>query len=319
MVQPADYEPRGTTQTQVTHPAPAAAGSAPIGAFIAALALLALAAAGAFASRREVQGLTTEIDNKNLERAGLLLARTIEEDGAELLAKVRVLSDDTRVRTTVMTPEFNEATVRDVLEDLRRASGTSVMAVMDVQGRVQAVAGDDSLKTMDLGSSPLLAKALEQPVAKVWTFPQQVLVIGLAAVRSGGQVSALLLVGRQLGETTLGPIERASGVAGAVVIGDKVVASSSPSPALAAAAQSAGGLEEGRSRMIDVGGPHLMRVTATSESASAARVVWVLPMHQYGGRLLKLQILSWMPMVLVCLSLGLALSLYRRRASGEAM
>jgi hypothetical protein len=316
MVQPADFEQRGTMQTLIPPPRPVERG-VPISAWIAAVALLALAAAGAFASHREVQGLTTEIDDKNLERAGLLLARSIEQEGKELLTKVRVLSDDTRVRTTVMTPEFNEATVRDVLEDLRRASGTSMMAVMDVQGKVQALAGDSSLKGIDLGSSPLLAKALVEPVAKVWTFPGQVLIIGLAAVRSGGQVSALLLVGQQIGEATLKPIETAAGVAGAVVIGDKVVASSSSSPALAAAAQLASSVDEGRSRMIDVGGPHLMRVTATSESASAARVVWVLPTNQYGGRLLKLQILSWMPMLLVCLSLALALSLYRRRAPGD--
>jgi hypothetical protein len=289
----------------------------PAAAWLAAVALLALAAAGAFASQRELQSLTAEVDEKNLARAGLLLARTIEQRSADLLSEVRVLSEDTRVRTTVMTPEFNEATVRDVLEDLRRASGSSVLAVLDVRGRVQAVAGQSSLKGMDLGASPLIAQALEKPVANVWTFPGQVLVIGLAAVRAAGQVTALFLVGEEIGESTLSSIETALGVAGAVVIRDKMAAASSRSPGLAAAVQMAGSLDEGRSQVVEADRKYLVRVTGVSQSAGAGRVVWLLPMEQYGGRLLKLQILGWMPMVLVCLSLALAISLHRRRATGD--
>lgn len=315
-----DIEVVRTTQVTVASPLRPVVRrkpSLPTAAWIAAAALLALAAAGAFATQREVGALVSEVDEKNLERAGLLLARTVQQQSADLLAEVRVLSEDTRVRTTVMTPEFNEATVRDVLEDLRRSSGASVMAVLDVRGRVQAVAGQSGLKGMDLGASPLIAQALEKPVANVWTFPGQVLVIGLAAVRAAGQVTALFLVGQEIGESTLSSIENAQGVAGAVVIRDKMVASSSSSPALAAAVQVAGSLDEGRSQVVQADRQYLVRVTGVSQSAGAGRVVWLLPMHQYGGRLLKLQILGWMPMVLVCLSLALAISLHRRRATGD--
>jgi hypothetical protein len=308
-----------TTQVTVASPLRPARQSrrVPVTAWLAAVALLALAAAGAFASQRELQSLVLEIDEKNLERAGLLLGRTIEQESANLLSEVRVLSEDTRVRTTVMTPEFNEATVRDVLEDLRRASGASVMAVLDVRGRVQAVAGQSSLQGMDLGASPIIAQALEKPVANVWTFPGQVLVIGLAAVRAAGQVAALLLVGEEIGEAKLSSIENALGVAGAVVIRDKMAASSSRSPGLAAAVQMAGSLDEGQSKVVQADRNYLVRVSGVSQSAGAGRVVWLLPMHQYGGRLPKLQILGWMPMVLVCLSLALAISLHRRRATGD--
>jgi hypothetical protein len=318
-MQSTDVEVVRTTQVTVASPLRPARRprGVPLAAWMAAVALLALAAAGAFASQRELHSLTSEVDEKNLERAGLLLARTIAEDSANLLSEVRVLSEDTRVRTTVMTPEFNEATVRDVLEDLRRASGASVMAVLDVRGRVQAVAGQSSLQGMDLGASPLIAQALEKPVANVWTFPGQVLVIGLAAVRAAGQVTALFLVGEEIGESKLASIENALGVAGAVVIRDKMAASSSRSPGLAAAVQMAGSLDEGRSQVVEADRPYLVRVTGVSQSAGAGRVVWLLPMHQYGGRLLKLQILGWMPMVLVCLSLALAISLHRRRATGD--
>src|SRR5688572_11079714 len=132
MQSPNDVEVVRTTQVTVASPLRPVVRrkrGLPAAAWIAWAALLALAAAGAFAIQREVGSLVSEVDEKNLERGGLLLTRTVQQQSADLLAEVRVLSDDTRVRTTVMTPEFNEATVRDVLEDLRRASGASVMAV----------------------------------------------------------------------------------------------------------------------------------------------------------------------------------------------
>lgn len=285
----------------------------PILAALAGLVLLGLAAAGGFASQRQLNALMAELDTQSLDRATALLSRTIEQEKNGLLSEVRVLSEDTRVRTTVMTPQFNEATVRDVMEDLRAASGASVMAVLDVRGKVQAVSGSTGLRGLDLGASPLISQALEKAVAHVWTFPDQVLIIGLAPVRSGGQVTALFLIGKELGEKALVPIERAVGVAGAVVIREKIAASSSRSPAVVAAVETAMSLDEGANHIIQGAGiEHLVRMTATSESAGSGRVVWVVPMHKQGARVGKLQILAWMPIVLVGLALTLAVSLFGR-------
>ena len=300
--------------TQITGDSPAPRARTPVAAWMAGAALLALAAASAFAVQKQLQGLTQELDGKSLERAAALLDRTIEQQKADLLAEVSVLSEDTRVRTTVMTPEFNEATVRDVLEDLRRASGAAVMAVLDVRGKVQAVTGSESLRGMDLGASPLIAQALDRAATHVWTFPEEVLVVGLAPVRSGGQVAAIFLTGYHLGEQTLAPIERVLGVAGAVVIRDRVAATSSRSPDTAAAVAAAASLSEGQPHLVKPGDtPYLARITRTSQSAGAGRVVWVVPTNSHGQRLMKLQILGWMPILLVGLALALAISLSRRR------
>jgi hypothetical protein len=302
--------------THVTAAPPRPRG-VPAVAWLASLALVALAAAGAYSNQMQLQALMSELDSKALEQAGALLDRTVDQQKADLLANAQVLSEDTRVRTTVMTPQFNEATVRDVLEDLRKTSGAAVMAVLDMRGKVQAVAGSDSLRGMDLGASPLIAQAMGKAVSHVWTFPEQVLVIALAPVRSGGQVVALLLVAHQLGESTLAPIERSLGVASAVVIRDKIAASSSRSPAITGAAQAGLSLEEGKS-VVSADGRYLVRAMATSQSAGAGRVVWVIPMHQHGARVMKLQILGWMPIVLVILALTLAVSLFRRKVNVDA-
>ncbi|HEY0710893.1 MAG TPA: hypothetical protein VGG33_29085 [Polyangia bacterium] len=301
-------------RTHVTAPgSQAGSGRVPVVALLAGIALLGLAGAGAFASQKQLDALMSELDTKSLDRAAGLLNRTIEQMKGDLLSEVRVLSEDTRVRTTVMTPQFNEATVRDVMEDLRQASGASVMAVLDVRGKVQAVSGSSGLRGLDLGASPLISQALERAVVHVWTFPDQVLVIGLAPVRSGGQVTALFLVGQELGEKALAPIESTLGVAGAVVIRDKVAAMSSQTPAVEAVVQTAMALDEGSSHLIEGAGiQHLVKMSSTSEAAGAGRVIWVVPLHKQSARVDKLQILAWMPIVLVGLALTLAVSMFGR-------
>jgi hypothetical protein len=287
-------------------------------AWAAGAALLALAAAGGFASERLLAGWTAETDSKTLEAAPRLLEHAVEEHKAELLAEVRLLSEDTRVRTTVMTAQFSESTVRDILDDLRKATGATVMAVLDLRGRIQASAGKEGLRSLDLGATPLLADALAKPVAQVWTLPDQVLVVGIAPVRAGRQVAALFLTGRELSAATLSSMEQATGVPGAVVVGHAVVAQSARAAPIAPVIEAAMALEEGRTHVVNAGGgEHLVRVSSTSASARAGRVIWALPRAERDGRVTKLRLLGWMPVALVGLSLALAVSLYRRRSDGE--
>jgi hypothetical protein len=56
-------------------------------------------------------------------------------------SEVTVLADDNRIRSTVLAPKFDEATVQDILEDLRKSSGATLLAVVDAAGKVIAVAG----------------------------------------------------------------------------------------------------------------------------------------------------------------------------------
>jgi hypothetical protein len=280
-------------------------------------ALLVLAAAGSAVTQSQLRALLTELDGRSLERAEVLLERTIQQQKTDLLAEVGILADDTRVRTTVMTPEFNEATVRDVLEDLRRASGARMMAMLDPAGRVQAVSGADSLRGVDLGSVPVVRQGMEQEAANVWTFPDQLLVVGLAPVRSGDQVLALFMVGREVGKSMLAPIQGALGTSAAVLIGDQIASATRDDEAVRAVARAAAGLELGRNHRVPGTRDHLVRITAASQSGGAGRIMWMIPLHEYGGRVLNLQILAWLPVVLVALALVASTLVARRKGQAD--
>jgi hypothetical protein len=271
--------------------------------WITGTALLVLAGAAGAVTHRQLGSFLAELDGRSLERAEFLLERTIAKEKADLLAKVGILSDDTRVRTTVMTPEFNEATVRDVLEDLRRASGAKMMAILDPVGRVQAVSGADGLRGVDLGSVPVVRQGMEQEAANVWTFPDQLLVVGIAPVRSGDQVLALFMIGQELGKTMLAPIQGAMGASAAVLIGDQVTASAGEDETVRAVARSAVGLEAGRTHAVKAGRAYLVRLTPASPSGGAGKVLWMIPGGDYGGRVSNLRILAWLPVLLVALAL----------------
>lgn len=287
-------------------------------AWAAGVALLALSAAGVFAGHRQLDGLVSQLDGQALPSAPKLLDRILEQRKANVLAEVRLLSEDTRVRTTVMTAKFSEATVRDILEDLQGATGASVLAVLDPRGKIQALAGKESLRALDVGATPALAQALAKPVGEVWMLPDQVLVAGLAPVRAGGQVAALLLVAREVDATTLTMIEESLGVSSALLVRGKIVARSAGAASLEGVVKAAAGLEEGRRKhVVNVGGQHLVRVAPASQSSDAGQVVWMLPRAAGEARLAKLRALVWMPVPLVALALALAVSLFRRRSPGE--
>ena len=114
-----------------------------------------------------------------------------------------------------MTPKFDEATVRDVLEDLRKSSGaTRAGGAGRRRGKVQAVAGAGGSSEVNLGAVRRPSRRRSRrPTSDVWTLPDQVLVVGLAPIRSGRQVAALLVRGCELGERQLAADrERAGGL-----------------------------------------------------------------------------------------------------------
>jgi hypothetical protein len=311
-------EPRGVTRTRIEAgaPAPAADRGRATGAWIAALLLAGLAGGVSYVSKQQLDLFLADLDGRALERAASLLERTVEQQRTDLLSEVRVLADDTRVRASIMTAEFSEATVKDVLDDLKKASGASVLAVIDVAGKVQAVTGADGLKGVDLGASPVVKEASERAAANVWTFPDRVLVIGVAPIRSGDRAAAFFMMGYELGAETLSSIERALGVAGAVVVRERMVASSSREPGVVEAVRRAADVEEDRNRVVRSDRAYVARVTRAGTSAGAGRVVWLVPMHHQGERARRLQLLGWMPIPLVGLTFAVVALLLRRKANG---
>jgi hypothetical protein len=236
------------------------------------------------------------LDEQALRQAGVALDRALDGQRGQALAQARLLADDNRMRATVITPRFDEATVRDVLEDLRKASGATVMAVLDVAGKVNAVSGLDALKKETLGQTAAVKGAMEKATADVWSFPDRVLVVALAPILSGNQVAALLMVGFDLGGPALAGIEQSLGVAGALVVADKVVARSNAEGALGAAFEAARSVADGTSGVV---GAFVARATRTSDSAAAARALWLVPRHHQAALFGPVPQVLWMPSVAV--------------------
>lgn len=275
-------------------------------------AMMALAATASWFASRSFEQSLSRLDEQALRQAGVALERAIERQRAHALSEIRLLADDNRVRATVITPRFDEATVRDVLEDLRAASGASVLAVLDVAGKVGAVSGLEALKKDSLGQTAAVKGAMEKPTADVWSFPDRVLVIAVAPVLSGNQVAALLMIGFELGGAALAAVEQTVGVAGALVVADKVVARSTTDAALVAGLGSALAVTDGQSQLIAGPRPFLARATRTSDSAAGARAVWLVPRHHQAGLFGPVPQALWMPVLAVVAMLLLSIVWTRR-------
>jgi hypothetical protein len=278
----------------------------------AGLIALGLALAASWALQRQLGAFHSALDSRALGEAALLFDLAIEQQRAQVTSQVAVLAADTRVRAPLMTPHFDEATVRDVLADLRTMAGATMLALMDVNGKVRSVAGVAALRDLDLGSSPLVKTARQRPGADVWSLPDRALVVGVAPVRSADQTSALVAMGFEIGPGLLAGIQRTVGVDGALMIGEHIAASSSADPALLQAFQQAAGLSDQREEVLRGARPLVARVTRTGPSAAAAKMVWLVPYRHESERAGLLGPMTWLPAALVAATFALLFSLARR-------
>jgi hypothetical protein len=292
----------------------------PAGAGVTATAILLFAALG-FASwlaDGQLRGLLSNLDDQALGQAARTLEELVNRQREQLVAEVKVLADDNRIRATVLAPKFDLATVQDVLEDLRKSSGATLLAVLDANGKVQAVTGAVSLREVDLSASTAVRAGFEHPTSDIWTLPDQVQVIGLAPIRSGGETPALLVKGLPLAKSQLATVETALGVSGAVFIGDRIAASSAADTQRDEAVRSAARLADGVSDLSVGGRAYRVKIGRAGEGATAARLAWLVPHRRAIDRARVLTLLIWSPIPLGGLLLLLMLVTSRRTNGGNS-
>lgn len=297
-------------------PAPRSGGGAAVTA--AAILLFATLGCAAWFANAQLEHVLSALDDQALGQASRTFEELVNRQREQLVSEVKVLADDNRIRATVLAPKFDEATVQDVLEDLRKSSGASLLAVLDATGKVQAVTGAVGLRQVDLSGSTAVRAAFERPTSDIWTLPDQVQVIGLAPIRSGTETPALLVKGLPLGKSQLATVEAVLGISGAVFIGDRIAAASSDSAqnndALRAAARLADGLED-----LSAGGhSYRVKIARAGEGATAARLAWLVPHRRAIDRARLLTLLVWGPVPIGGLLLLLALVTSRRTNGGNA-
>ena len=298
---------------------PAAERRAPTrgtGVIATAILLFGALAFAAWLADGQLRQFLANLDDEALGQASRTLEELVNRQREQLVAEVKVLADDNRIRTTVLAPKFDEATVQDVLEDLRKSSGATLLAVLDGGGKVQAVTGSIGLRQVDLSSSAAVKAAFQRPTSDIWTLPDQVQVIGLAPIRSGDQTPALLVKGLALAKSQLGTVETALGVSGAVFIGDRIASASSQNPALVEAFRSASRLADGSDELAAGGRSYRVKIGRAGEGATAARLAWVVPHRPPADRVRLLLLLVWCPLPLGGLLLLLLLVNSRRINGG---
>jgi hypothetical protein len=294
--------------------APASSG---VGAVLTGLVVLAAVAGAAWAADRQLRRFLSALDEQLLGQASASLEQLLARQRDQLVSEVKVLADDNRIRATVLAPKFDEATVQDILEDLRKSSGASLLAVVDAGGKVTAVAGATGLREVDLGASPAVKTAFERPASDVWTLPDQVQVVGLAPIRSGDQTPALLVKGLSLGRSQLATVGTSLGVTGALFIGERVTATSSDARDLDEPLRAAARMVDGMEPVSAGGRSHLVRVARTGEGATAARLAWLVPQHYQFERARPLLFLMWCPVPLGALMFLILIVTARRRNGGS--
>lgn len=289
----------------------------PWGYLAGGLALLVVSAGASARMARDVSSLLDRADAQALEQSERALDGLVDQKLIHLKSEVAVLAEDARVRSTVVTPEFDEASVADVLAELKQSARADVLAILDAGGRVRSVTGADEMKNLDLGTSSLVKAGLEGPAAYVWTFTDKVRLLAVAPIVLGGQVLAMFMMGFDLGPSALAEIGKALGATGGVFAGDALVASSSRDAELGELLESAAGKEAGTHELSHGGREFVARISRPSRAAGAVKVVWTVEKHHDAPRMRLLRWFSWAPVALVGLSflllLGLAL-----RARGRA-
>ncbi|MFL5305895.1 MAG: hypothetical protein ACJ8F1_11820 [Polyangia bacterium] len=287
-------------------------------ATVAAILSFGALGAAAWLANAELDRVLSAQDDEALAQASRTLDELVARQREQLVSEVKVLADDNRIRATVLAPKFDQATVQDVLEDLRKSSGATLLAVLDANGKVQAVTGAVSLREVDLSSSTAVRAAFEKPTSDIWTLPDQVQVIGLAPIRSGGETPALLVKGLPLAKSQLATVDTALGVAGGVFIGDRVAASSSADPRHEEAVRGAARLADGLSDLALGGQAYRVKIGRAGEGATAARLAWVVPRRRVVDRARMLTLLVWSSVPLGGLLLLFGLVNSRRTNGGNA-
>lgn len=302
------YEPLGPA------PGPSAAPtSRNRAALLAGTALLGLAVAASVLSQRLIDRFMGQLDSDAMQTARKVFERTLEDQRAQALSQVSVLAEDTRIRSTAMMANLDEATMRDVLKDLMTTSGAGLMAVLDVNGKVRAVTGAEGLRDVDLGSSTVVKAAMQRPSAYIWTFPQQVLAVGVAPIRTQDQVNAFLVMGFEAAKATLSGVHASLGVSAAVLLGDKLVTSGTDDAATLEAIRASAGNEGDKDTVVNGGDQAFVtRVSRVIESVAAAKVVWAIPQLHQAQRIYPLKLAIWTPSLAAALILALTMVVSRR-------
>ncbi len=206
---------------------------------VAAVAGLLLAAGWTFGMRHLERQSDLARKQAAQEHAHALLDLLRSATQTRVVADAQMLGQDPRLQSTLAVADVDDATILDILHDLRKLNPDSVFAVLSAAGKVRVTLGAPKLEGQDLAQSPLVQAALqehEKASLGTWLVDDRVLEVAVIAVRAGERPVALLAVGARIDDSQLAVVARAAGVHLALLVNEQPVWSDAalPPPAWAA-------------------------------------------------------------------------------------
>lgn len=216
--------------------------------------------------------------------ADALLGVFAEDVQLRLRTESQLMSEDPRLKSTLATPGIDEATIQDVLTDLRRQTNADFIAVLNPAARVQAEVGAGFLRGLDLSTSSVVkgAQVSADSVGGAWVVADRLVDVSAKAIRFGNQVVAYLMVGAPQTEATLQRVYQVTGSGCALLVGGKV---SQAYPATGSFQGIFGSLAAEPAafgtRVMSIGGkPYVVRLADVKNTQQRARVVIVRPAQE---------------------------------------
>lgn len=190
-----------------------------------------VAAAAWFLVGRQVARDAAERERAAAVERGVNLVTLVRHLAQERVENsARRLSEDTRLKAALATPDIDRTTLLDLLGELHQLDPAQVFAVLTPAGRVRAVLGAPELDGVDLASSAAVTDALARPGAALgaWVAGQRILEVAVASVRVGGAPVGLVLTGVRLVDDDLHLAAQGAGVHVGLLLGDQVAWTSAP-------------------------------------------------------------------------------------------
>ena len=142
--------------------------------------------------------------------------RNGQSDRAERLrSSVRLISEDPRLKSVIATRGMDAATIQDVLSDLRRLAGVSVIAVLGTDGKLRAAAADPSLQVRN--PSPPLGERHADEGSTLGVLGGKVATWSWRSLRIGEEEFGVLVLGDVIAPGVFTGLHAQTGVSAAIL------------------------------------------------------------------------------------------------------
>jgi hypothetical protein len=221
---------------------------------------------------------------------------------SSVLVQARVLSEDPRLKSAMATEGIDRDTLNDILAELHKLSDYDQLALLDPQGAVRAVVGNEEMARGGLPAAEILAETSRSGEAAATTraAADHLVETAVAPLRFGDNLIGYLVVSEKaIDAEDLAAIHRATGAGIALRLGGTVRLAVPAEDAYRAAFEQFPGRSDMAQRFTAAGRLFLGQEFAVAGIKSSARSSWtIVQPADARGEFPRLGLLLWIPPVL---------------------